>query len=39
MAMSELSFEMPAYQDMSLGAEEFNSGIEVSELLSAVPWS
>jgi hypothetical protein len=24
---------------MSLGAEEFNSGIEVSELLSAVPWS
>jgi hypothetical protein len=36
MAKSQLSFETPAYQDMSLGAEEFNSGTEASELLSAV---
>jgi hypothetical protein len=39
MATSELSFETPACQDMSLGAEELNWGIETSELLSAVQWS
>jgi hypothetical protein len=32
----ELSFETPACQDMSLGAEELNRETEVSELLSAV---
>jgi hypothetical protein len=31
-----LSFETPARQDMSLGAQELNWGIEASELLSAV---
>jgi hypothetical protein len=36
---SQLSFEMPACQDMSLGAEELNWRTEASELLSAVQWS
>jgi hypothetical protein len=36
---SQLSFETPACQDISLGAEELNRGIEASELLSAVQWN
>jgi hypothetical protein len=36
MATNQLSFETPVCQDMSLGAEELNSGTEASELLSAV---
>jgi hypothetical protein len=37
--LSQLSFETSACQHVSLGAVELNSGIEASELLSAVQWS
>jgi hypothetical protein len=32
---SQLSFEEPAFQDMSLGAKELNWGSEVWELVSS----
>jgi hypothetical protein len=34
--LRQLSFETPACQDTSLGAEELNCGIKASELLSAI---
>jgi hypothetical protein len=34
--LSQLSFETPASQNMSLGLQELKFGIEASELLSAV---
>jgi hypothetical protein len=34
-----LSLETPACQDMNLGAEELNWGIEASELLGSVQFS
>jgi hypothetical protein len=37
--LSQLSFEMLAYQDVSLRAEELRDGIKASELLSAVQLS
>jgi hypothetical protein len=37
--LSPLSFETPACQNMSFGAEELNQRNEASELSSAVPWS
>jgi hypothetical protein len=39
MATHQLSFETAAWQEMSLGAEELNWGIEASELLSAIQWN
>jgi hypothetical protein len=37
--LNQLSFETPARQNVNLGAEELNRGIEASELLSAVQLS